>query len=331
MTGPIGAPPALGAAIRHEWQLDPGWLTVNHGSFGATPRIVLAAQDEWRRRIEAQPSRFMRRMPARRLARRPPRGSANSSAPSGRDIAFVDNATVGCNAVLRSLRFAPGDEILVLDHGYRAVRNTARYVAERSRARIVEASMPFPDPDAASIVACVERALSKRTRLVILDHITSPSALVLPLARLVALCHAAGAPVLVDGAHGPGQIALDLTAIAARLVCRQLPQMADGAEGLRLSLGAAGPPGRAPSASPSRTGSARGFSPSSTGRARATPAPISRSKTPSTFMRGSAAPRCARATPASPMRRPRSSPRGSAASVAPAPKCPPRWGWCGSS
>jgi len=214
MTGPIDPPPALGAAIRHEWQLDPGWLTVNHGSYGATPRIVLAAQDEWRRRLEAQPSRFMRRILPDALRQAAARLGEFIGA-EGRDIAFLDNATVGCNAVLRSLRFAPGDEILVLDHGYRAVRNAARYVAERSQARIVEASMPFPDPDAASIVACVERALSKRTRLVILDHITSPSALVLPLARLVALCHAAGTPVLVDGAHGPGQIALDLTAIAA--------------------------------------------------------------------------------------------------------------------
>src|SRR5579872_6591697 len=100
--------PRLGAAIRHEWLLDPRWLTVNHGSFGATPKIVLAAQDEWRRRMEEQPSRFMRRVlpdALRHAAARLAQFVGASTEAGGRDLVFVENATVGANAVLRSLRF----------------------------------------------------------------------------------------------------------------------------------------------------------------------------------------------------------------------------------
>jgi isopenicillin-N epimerase len=133
----------------------------------------------------------------------------------GKDIAFVENATVGCNAVLRSLRFEPGDEILVLDHGYGAVRKAAAYVAARSGARIVEVPLPFPNPTAVEIVGRVRAALTPSTRLAVIDHITSPSALLLPIRQLVAACHAASVPVLVDGAHGPGQVTLDLKRLDA--------------------------------------------------------------------------------------------------------------------
>jgi isopenicillin-N epimerase len=204
--------PALGTAIRHEWPLDWRFLTVNHGSFGATPLVVSAAQDAWRRRLEEQPSRFMRRVLPDALRHAASR-LAEFVGAKGEDIAFVENATVGCNAVLRSLRFQPGDEILMLSHVYGAVRNTINYVAERSGARVVEATLPFPNPSADAIVASVANALSARTRLAVLDHITSASALVLPIERLAAACHAAGAPVLVDGAHGPGQVGLDLPSL----------------------------------------------------------------------------------------------------------------------
>src|SRR5262245_42445278 len=118
---------ALGRAIRHEWVLDYSKLTVNHGASGATPKIVLAAQAEWRDRMEAQPSIFMRRILPQAL-----RASASALATflnaEGQDLVFVDNATTGCNAVLRSLDLKPGDEILLHGHAYGAVANTARYV-----------------------------------------------------------------------------------------------------------------------------------------------------------------------------------------------------------
>lgn len=204
----------LGKAVRHEWALDPDFLTVNHGSFGATPRVVLAAQQEWQRRMEAQPSRFMRTVWPDALRHAANRLGGFIGA-DGKDIAFVENATTGCNAVLRSLRLQAGDEILVLTHGYNAVRNTVRFVCERAGARMAEAVVPFPHPDPDTIVANIAAALTPRTRLAVVDHITSGSALVLPLQRIVAACHDAGVPVLVDGAHGPAQVPLDMRALGA--------------------------------------------------------------------------------------------------------------------
>jgi isopenicillin-N epimerase len=205
---------ALGRAARHEWSLDPDFLTVNHGSYGATPRAVLAVQAEWRARLEAQPTRFFTRdyFPAIRAAAGV---LAEFLHVAATDLAFVQNATTGCNAVLRSLRFAPGDEILVLGHVYNAVRNTVRHVAEQVGACVVVAEIPFPRPSADAVLESLESAITPRTRIAVLDHITSASALVLPIARMVALCQQRGVPVLVDGAHAPGQVALDLTALGA--------------------------------------------------------------------------------------------------------------------
>jgi len=204
----------LGHALRSEFLLDPDFVTVNHGSFGATPKAVLAAQDRWRRRMEAQPSRFMR-------AELPPALRHAAGALAGflgaapQDLAFVANATEGCNAVLRSLRLQPGDEILVLGHVYGAVRNTVRFVCDRSGAKLVEVRMPFPRLVTETLLTRLTAALTPRTRIAVIDHITSSSAMVLPLPELVATCHAAGIPVLVDGAHGPGQVDLNLTALNA--------------------------------------------------------------------------------------------------------------------
>ena len=204
----------LGHAIRGEWGLAPDFLTLNHGSYGATPKMVLAAQDAWRARMEAQPSRFFRAIYPQAI-REAAGVLASFLGARAEDLAFVENATSGCNAVLRSLRLAPGDEILVLAHVYGAVRNTVRFVCERSGAVMVEAAMPFPRPLPDAITEAVSAAITPRTRIAVMDHITSASALVLPIADIVAACHARGVPVLVDGAHGPGQVDLDLTALNA--------------------------------------------------------------------------------------------------------------------
>src|SRR5215472_15091523 len=143
--------PLLGKAVRHEWALDREFLSVNHGSFGAAPRVVLAAQDDCRRRMEHQPGRFMRAVFPDALRHAAARLGALVGA-DGKDIAFVDNATTGCNAVLRSLHLQADDEIVVLSHGYGAVRNTVRHVAERAGARVVEAEIPFPQPQTDAIV-----------------------------------------------------------------------------------------------------------------------------------------------------------------------------------
>ena len=184
--------------------------------------------------MEAQPTRFFfLEVPG---ALREAAGAlARFLGAEAEDVVFVPNATTGANAVLRSLRLEPGDEILHASHVYNAVRNTISYVAEQAGAKVEVAEIPFPRPEAAAILKNIERAIGKRTRIAVIDHITSPSGMVLPIAEIVRLCHAAGVPVLVDGAHGPGQVALDLPP-RRRLVCRHLSQVAVRAEGLRLPL-----------------------------------------------------------------------------------------------
>ncbi|HLG44808.1 MAG TPA: aminotransferase class V-fold PLP-dependent enzyme [Reyranella sp.] len=207
-------PVVLGSAIRSEWGLDPDFLTVNHGSYGATPRAVLAEQDRWRKRMEAQPTRFFF-LEVPDALREAAGALARFLGAEAEDVVFVPNATTGANAVLRSLKLEPGDEILHASHVYNAVRNTISYVAGRTGAKVTVAEIPFPRPEPAVIRKNIEQAIGKRTRIAVIDHITSPSGMVLPIAEIVRLCQAAGVPVLVDGAHGPGQVPLDLPALGA--------------------------------------------------------------------------------------------------------------------
>jgi isopenicillin-N epimerase len=199
---------------RDEWLLDPDVAFLNHGSFGATPRAVLAEQERWRALMERHPTHFMSEELPPALRAAAGRLAAFVGAQAD-DLVFVENATAACNAVLRSLRFAPGDEILVTDHGYAAVRKGAEYVAARVGARVVEATVPFPLHDARQVVAAVSSRLSSRTRLAIFDQFTSPTAVVFPVRELTALCRAAGVPVLIDGAHAPGMLSLDVPSIGA--------------------------------------------------------------------------------------------------------------------
>jgi len=131
------------------------------------------------------------------------------------DYVFVENATAGCNTVLASIRLSPDDEILVTDHCYPAVLRAVEYVASRTGAKIIEAKVPFPVIHKADIINAVQSRLGARTRLVILDHITSPTAVIFPVRELTVLCHEAGAQVLVDGAHAPGMLSLDVPSIGA--------------------------------------------------------------------------------------------------------------------
>jgi isopenicillin-N epimerase len=131
------------------------------------------------------------------------------------DLVFVPNATAGVNAVLRSLVFEPGDELLLTNHTYAACRKTVDFVAARSGARVVAANLPFPCCHEEEIIAAVLGCASSRTRLALLDHVTSPTALILPVARLVGELQARGIDVLVDGAHAPGMVPLGLSALGA--------------------------------------------------------------------------------------------------------------------
>ncbi|MDP7548483.1 MAG: aminotransferase class V-fold PLP-dependent enzyme [Alphaproteobacteria bacterium] len=208
MAGPFGH------GMRDLWSLEAGAIYLNHGTVGVTPNEVMAAQWAIKQRIEAHPARFMLRDLKPELRAAADR-VAEMLGGRGEDYVFTDNATTGINAVLRSAKLGPGDEVLVTDHTYGAVANAARYACERSGASLVTARIPFPIGDNAAAMAAVENALSERTRIAILDHVTSETGIVLPLRRLVAVCHAAGAQVLVDGAHAPGALDLDIPGCGA--------------------------------------------------------------------------------------------------------------------
>jgi len=206
--------PADAAAVRHLWSLDPDVTFLNHGSFGACPIPVLDAQQVWRTRLEAEPVDLLgRRLESALDVVRAALGTFLGADPD--DLALVTNATSGVGSVLRSLDFQPGDEILVTDHEYNAALNAARYVAERAGARVVVARIPFPIQDPGQVTAAVLAEVTPRTRLAMISHVTSPTALVLPIPELVAALRERGVETLVDGAHAPGMIPLALDTLGA--------------------------------------------------------------------------------------------------------------------
>jgi isopenicillin-N epimerase len=204
--------------------LEPQTLYLNHGTVGVTPKRVLAAQQALREAMERQPARFVLRELSSQSVEPPaqkPRLRAAADAVAqylgakGEDLVFVDNATTGINAILRSLPFGPGDEILIPDLAYGAVINTARYVARERGAKLVTVELPFPVAEPAKVVEAIEAVLTPRTKILIVDHITAETALLLPLEAIIALCKTKGVPVLVDGAHAPGAIPLNLEQLGA--------------------------------------------------------------------------------------------------------------------
>ena len=196
------------------WPLERGVIFLNHGSFGACPAEVLRHQAALRAEMEAEPVRFLSRELDDRLdAARRALAAFVGADPD--DLAFVVNATSGVNAVLRSLAFRPGDELLTTDHAYNACRNTLDFVAGRAGARVVVARVPFPIASPAEVVDAVMARVTPGTRLALLDHVTSPTALVLPIGRLIADLAGRGVEVMVDGAHAPGMVPLDLRTLGA--------------------------------------------------------------------------------------------------------------------
>src|SRR5581483_2638690 len=195
--------------MKHLWLLDPAITFLNHGSFGATPRAILARQDELRAQMEREPVRFMVRELELLLdaARREVADFAGAD-PAG--LVFVPNATAGINAVLRSLDLDKHDELLVTNHEYNATRNTIEYVAALAGAKVVTATLPFPIPSSDIVIERIVEKVTDRTRLLVIEHITSQTALILPIRRIADEMKARGIDVLVDGAHAPGMIPLDL-------------------------------------------------------------------------------------------------------------------------
>jgi isopenicillin-N epimerase len=204
-----------------DWMLDPEITYLNHGTVGAPPRRVLAAQQAIRDEIERQPSRYLLRevVSLAGLPRREPSkmrtaayAVADFMGAKGSDLVFVDNVTTGVNAVLRSLDLRQSDEILITDHTYGAVANGAAFVARERGARVNTVTLPYPVRESGTFVKAIAAALTPQTHIAIVDHITSESALIMPLAEIASCCRKKGVLVLADGAHAPGVLPLDIPA-----------------------------------------------------------------------------------------------------------------------
>jgi len=212
----------FGRSMLRHWTLDPACTYLNHGTVGVVPRRVLQRQQELRDEMERHPSRFMLRelngeypAPWRSTSRLreaiAPVAEFVGARPD--DLVFVSNVTTGTNAVLGSIALAPGDEVVITDLAYGAVKIAARAACDRAGATLRTVHIAYPPREAQDVVDAIVRVLTPQTTLVAVDHITAQTALVLPVAAIAAACHARGVPVLVDGAHVPGARALDIASL----------------------------------------------------------------------------------------------------------------------
>jgi isopenicillin-N epimerase len=200
--------------MKQHWTLDPAITYLNHGSFGATPKTVLAKQQELRAQLEREPVRFMiRELEPLLDAARAELAEFVGTDPAS--LAFVPNATAGVNAVLRSLDLDRHDELLVSSHEYNASRNALEYVAGLAGAKVVAVDIPFPIRSPDQVFDTILERVTERTRLLLIDHITSQTGLIFPIARLIEELNRRGIDTLVDGAHAPGMVPLHLDTLGA--------------------------------------------------------------------------------------------------------------------
>ena len=184
-------------------------MFLNHGSFGACPKPILKLQSEFRAAMEAEPVQFLWRRYEERLE--PARQElARFIGAKSKDLVFVTNATAGVNAVLRSLKLRCGDEVLTTNLDYNACHNVLVEVVRQTGAKLVVADIPFPLNSADETTAAILQGVTRRTRLALLDHVTSNTALVFPIKQIVRELEARGVDTLVDGAHAPGMLSLNL-------------------------------------------------------------------------------------------------------------------------
>jgi isopenicillin-N epimerase len=215
----------FGAPLREHWFLDPAIRYLNHGTVGAPPRAVIAEQDRIRRQIERQPAQFLVRdlapnaLPDGKRETPHMREAAARVAPffsvRGEDLVFTDNATSGICGILRSAPLRSGDEILVADQGYGGINNGASFAARERGLSLQEWHFPTEDLRPQRIIDCFEAAITSKTRLAVIDQIHSGTGLVLPIEALVEICRSRGVLALVDGAHVPGCLAVDIPSLGA--------------------------------------------------------------------------------------------------------------------
>jgi isopenicillin-N epimerase len=214
----------FGRAVLPLWPLDPNCIYLNHGTVGVPPRRVLEAQQALRDRIERHPARFMLRdlwnftgatSTGPTLMRQAAAKVAAFVGARPQDLVFLDNTTTGVNAILRSLPLAAGDEILVTDQLYGGLAPAISHISRQAGVTVRGVKVPYPAFRADACLDRIASALSRRTRLMVVEHVAAETAVIWPVAEIVRLCQARGVRVLVDGAHAPGAIALDVSAIGA--------------------------------------------------------------------------------------------------------------------
>ena len=194
--------------------LDPNVTFLNHGSFGSCPLAVLEHQQEIRNRIERQPVHFYQRELEPLLDEARASLAAFVGCPS-EDLVYVTNATEGINTVLHSLEFNPGDELLVSNHEYNACRNAIHFAAERNGANVKTIQIPFPIESEQEVVDAVMREVTSNTRLLLIDHVTSQTGMILPIRRIIDQLADRSIDTLVDGAHAPGMLPLNIDSLGA--------------------------------------------------------------------------------------------------------------------
>ena len=213
----------FGRSVLPLWPLDPAATYLNHGTVGVVPNRIAEAQQALRARIERHPSKFMLRelwtftgtASGPTLMRQAAGEIAAFVGARADDLVFVDNTTTGANAVLRSTPLSAGDEIVVTDHIYGGLLTAVQFTARMSGATVRMVELPYPKFDAAAAIELISGAISSRTKLVVVEHIGAESGIVFPIHDLVRACKANGATVLVDGAHVPGALPLDVSSIGA--------------------------------------------------------------------------------------------------------------------
>ncbi|MDH3942743.1 MAG: aminotransferase class V-fold PLP-dependent enzyme [Anaerolineae bacterium] len=199
-------------SLKDQFLLDPDVTFLNHGSFGAVPLPVFQVYQEWQRELERQPVEFLyRREPELMASARRTLADFVNCHPD--HIVYYPNATTALNAVIRSLPLSPGDQILTIDHEYGAMQYTLSAVVEARHAVLVEHPIPLPLPSSPEIIESLWSAVTPRTRAIFISHITSPTALLLPIEEIIRRARGAGILTIIDGAHGVGQLPLDISAL----------------------------------------------------------------------------------------------------------------------
>ena len=198
--------------LRSQFLLDPDVIFLNHGSFGATPKPVFKAYQDWQRQLENQPVKFLDREIQGHFQTARQRVAETLNADP-LNLVFIPNATFGVNIIARSLDFQPGDAVLTSNHEYGACLNVWSFLGQKTGMEVIQGKIPLPSPN--EILDNLWESVTDQTKLIFLSHITSPTAVQLPVKKICRKARESGILTLIDGAHAPGQLDLDLEKMEA--------------------------------------------------------------------------------------------------------------------